>query len=1054
MRTVLILRLRPHGLAAGSKRAVQALSRTMGTLFGTHAARIDEEGVLHVSAALSSVDGVILDATEMDKAPLPALVVTAAIDDTNAPVHVATDTDNTSMPAICLLDNPLAIFERDAPLANDIDVVATLFLGRPIPTPTSLGHSLNLMANESPEPALLMEGDSEPESPVGPASPEADDLMGSPVLEQLWTSLDGDNTADDTDAGFVSTADNASDSPTMSYASLASHAGEPDVVYETIAAPTVTHENEVVDAVPEGDVIHDSPRGSPVSTIVFSSDDEDEVDDGSFYDLSPQPVGFGFSNDDVSALVDSPAPASTTIASHDDENIAPNLGHLANFDDFFEQVPLSQTGRFALATYLASAIVTRLACPAPARVGQAGSSEEEWGVTAVLNRAQHRASGLYDFQPEFVLSRSPSPVPAVAVSDKLASPSLTDPYGIVSAHSYSRGKLVASPSFIDFVVTLINAKSLSAEVVIAAAWFLETIPLHAIDNHKGVDLRQRLEAARYEGQMFAVERRIAMLVLLIADMSVSDDTAHTSAWAEVSSVPKVEAVQMERDLLAHLFFSVSIPLESWRDHCSQFYSGLARNNKFDDQVTWDLLDVGHKLVVKATAALQNIDKSVSAFETHHTLLTTLPPIQMLYAERAEFAPPSQLGEWFTAANTYGQVAQPGFLDASYYCNSQPADTFYDNDDEEFVEYDGAAPFPAPFPAFQPFNEHQEQPVPMMAYDYPPGFVPHPMAPEYFEPAQQHQQQALFDDYDYGYGYDNFTAPIGQDDGMVDDDASWMEPYDGAVRFPAYTTQAVNVHTTSSTPVTQAIEHQVVNVPVPVSQPLPAPQPTSQPFYDNDSEWDAAPYDGAVAFPIPILAEEEAAEGAYLSDEERESIQAWLAHLPRVPSRKRGVASTATATFPFQQSFSSDWTSDVAMPNEAGFIEDAAYADVWSDPDNFDDEDPDSPDTQCGVLLVGRQQANDYVDNASFLYGALVHPVEGSSSGQTRTSERISDLFKGDGDATNNLYTLSHNRMRSRTCGAANVGLSTAFDRLATTPNFLSSSAGLGPVQTAPRFMAL
>ncbi|MDN9002320.1 hypothetical protein Q0P64_13630, partial [Staphylococcus aureus] len=96
---------------------------------------------------------------------------------------------------------------------------------------------------------------------------------------------------------------------------------------------------------------------------------------------------------------------------------------------------------------------------------------------------------------------------------------------------------------------------------------------------------------------------------------------------------------------------------------------------------------------------------------HHTLLTTLPPIQMLYAERAELAPPSQLGEWFTTANAYGQVAQPNCLDASYYCNSQSVDTFYDNDDEEFVEYDGAAPFPAPFPASQPFNEQQEQPVP-------------------------------------------------------------------------------------------------------------------------------------------------------------------------------------------------------------------------------------------------------------------------------------------------------------------------------------------------------
>ncbi|KAL1413615.1 hypothetical protein Q8F55_001390 [Vanrija albida] len=1027
----------------------------MGSLFGTHAARVDEEGVLHVSAALSSVDSVILDATEMEKAPVPALVVTAAINDDNdasSPVYVATGTGITDMPPIGFLDNPLAIFERDAPLANDIDVVATLFLGHPIASPTSLGHSLNILANESPEPALLMEGDSEPESPVGPASPEADDLMVSPVLE-LW-ALDGGNGGDNTDAAFASTTitDNASNSPSASYASLASYA-ELDTAHETIVAPiAATHENsnDIVDLVPEGDVIHDSPRAdSPVSTIVFSSDDEDEVDDGSFYDLSPQPVGFGFSNDDVSALVDSPAPASTTVASHDDENIAPNLGHIANFDDFFEPVALSQTGRYALATYLASAIVTRLACPAPARVGQAGSSEDEWGVNAILNRAHQRASGLDSFHPEFVISRPLSPVPAAPVCDKLASARLTDPYGIVSAHSYSRGKLVAHASFVDFVVTLINAKSLSAEVVIAAAWFLETIPLHAVDNDKGFALRQRLEAARYEGQMFAVERRVAMLVLLIADMSVSDDTAHTSAWAEVSSVPALEAVQMERDLLAHLFFSVSIPLESWRDHCSQFYSGLARNNKFDDQVTWDLLDVGHKLVVKATAALLNIDKSVSSFETHHTLLTTLPPIQMLYAERAELAPVSQLGEWFTTADAYGQGVQPQptSLDASsfYYYNEHPVDNFYDtnDDEEEFVEYDGAAPFPAPFPAFQPFGQQQ---VPMLGYAYPPGFDYLP-APPGFEPAPDHQQQAVFDGYDYGYGYE--SAPIGQDNTM-DDGASWMEPYDGAAPFPSYGVQTVN--TTGSTPVTQVVNNQAINMPVSQPQPVSQSQPAPQPVYDNDSEWDATPYDGAVAFPIPIL-EEDATEGAYLSDEERQSIQAWLS---RVPSRKRGVASTATAMFPFQQSYSSDWTTDAVMPHEAGFIEDAAYADVWSDPDNFDDEDPDSPDTQCGVLLVGRQEAADRVDNASYLYGALVN-VEGSSSGQapSRPTSHMYDLFKAGGDATNNLYTLSRNRMRSRTCGA-NAPLSTAFDRFATTPSFLSSTPpglGMSSGQAAPRFMA-
>ena len=94
--------------------------------------------------------------------------------------------------------------------------------------------------------------------------------------------------------------------------------------------------------------------------------------------------------------------------------------------------------------------------------------------------------------------------------------------------------------------------------VVAAVWFLGGLGLHQGDGAKGSELRSILRCLA-STEVEAVEKRVAMLGLLLAGKWLDDNSFLNKSWTEVTSIPVVDIHQMEVAALQDLHWALYVP---------------------------------------------------------------------------------------------------------------------------------------------------------------------------------------------------------------------------------------------------------------------------------------------------------------------------------------------------------------------------------------------------------------------------------------------------------------------------------------------------------------
>ncbi|EKD03011.1 hypothetical protein A1Q2_02728 [Trichosporon asahii var. asahii CBS 8904] len=431
--------------------------------------------------------------------------------------------------------------------------------------------------------------------------------------------------------------------------------------------------------------------------------------------------------------------------------------------NYLSSVTAGSDFRHLLGHWLASYVIGRLAHREAVGSGNIAS---EWTRQAVYAREMERTQQVPSSNSEYTFY-SPRPTPRAV--DRTSGRFADDPYDVLKRH----GIATAAPNmaFVQIVTEFIVRRRIPAETIVAAAWFVDNLPVHDVDGDLGFSLRGALCVSN--GEPFAVERRLAMIALYLADMSISDFNYNLASWSNAFGVPKANAVCIEREALASLGYSVSIPIQSWRDHCKNVYSLFTRAT-FLPGVSTLSLGTMHTMVQTARGVAEDAAEDVEIFRRRQKTDLDNDAIASLRRFQSHIdvskmpmqAPlPTCNSVYHTPDSDQENVAPP------------PAQNDEDEEEEEFAPYDGAPSFPVP-----KFPKQVEAPPPGSALPTP----PYDGADSFPEP--------VFENND---GQDNFhkvtlladpspKAKVAdwlhhdQDD---DEDDNSYEEYDGAAPFP-------------------------------------------------------------------------------------------------------------------------------------------------------------------------------------------------------------------------------------------------------------------------------
>lgn len=348
----------------------------------------------------------------------------------------------------------------------------------------------------------------------------------------------------------------------------------------------------------------------------------------------------------------------------------------------------------ALSHWLATHVIGRLAYPEPARSEALGASSDEWDLGGIIDKAAKRKSGAVDFEPKGVLPGRPvTPVRPYRVHGKVPA----DPFKVLSVHGHGP-TIKPHAQLVSMIAHLISEKEITAEVIVAAAWFVDALPVHEVDDDVNNNKLRELLRTSNAGESFGVERRLIMLGLLLADMSISDQHWSASDWGLASGVPKVKACAMERLALISLKHSISIQPKTWLDHCTNVYSSLAKL-RFEPSLNWALLDVCHRMVQTARSIVEgdHINKNQwkkarSQLDFHagveairaHQIDTSAMPAEAVLEDRDD--------AWLDDVGRDAECAVAQLVDSDQE-NIRPAQM--GDDDDEYEEFDGAGSFPQP-----------------------------------------------------------------------------------------------------------------------------------------------------------------------------------------------------------------------------------------------------------------------------------------------------------------------------------------------------------------------
>ncbi|BEJ17780.1 hypothetical protein CspHIS471_0700480 [Cutaneotrichosporon sp. HIS471] len=150
-----------------------------------------------------------------------------------------------------------------------------------------------------------------------------------------------------------------------------------------------------------------------------------------------------------------------------------------------------------------------------------------------------------------------------------------DPYHVVSSgHSYSDGHIVVATELVHHMFNVIN-RIKTAETFVAAVYFLHRLALHDVDGRHGSEFRAHL-IPRHPGDVpFALERRVAAIVISLAHNTLEDRDFHlpnNMMW-EIGHMERTRFNLLKKHALQDMAWDVNISSEAWRQHITNV--GLA-----------------------------------------------------------------------------------------------------------------------------------------------------------------------------------------------------------------------------------------------------------------------------------------------------------------------------------------------------------------------------------------------------------------------------------------------------------------------------------------------
>ncbi|TYJ53434.1 hypothetical protein B9479_005931 [Cryptococcus floricola] len=370
----------------------------------------------------------------------------------------------------------------------------------------------------------------------------------------------------------------------------------------------------------------------------------------------------------------------------------------------------------AFAVWYAQQVVNLLVYPGQFRTATAGAADEEWGPAGREKDGYERMgmSSPTAFAHQWSRMAATSPVFA---SCRRVEFEQHDPWNISWAHA-----IKPSSTLVSFVLDMIQRMTISPSALVAGVWFLAGLGLHEGDGKKGAGLRKILrESVSCEPE--AVERRVATLGLILAGKWLDDNSFLTKSWFEVTTIPIKTIDAMERCALNDLNWSLYVPVASWVDHVNQLFVDLDDKPVKDDAdaVVHYVLD---KMATEARGVELDEDLEKKTFATPDFIASPLAASTRRLSYHEAPAAFDQLAtrDWDSFARSYQHQQDTKPSSAAYPARIPAVSAFmeddgveieraernvemllsdddmnevesqveeFEEDDEEFLEYDGA-----------------------------------------------------------------------------------------------------------------------------------------------------------------------------------------------------------------------------------------------------------------------------------------------------------------------------------------------------------------------------
>ena len=343
----------------------------------------------------------------------------------------------------------------------------------------------------------------------------------------------------------------------------------------------------------------------------------------------------------------------------------------------------------AFATWYTDQVIDLLVVPGSFRRAVGGSSDDVWGRNG---RERQERERMVQQSPDFPQPWGRMGMPPASEQPRVRRPSTErqDPWCVYRSHGQSRSR-----TLVNFIQDVITRMSITPVAVVSAVWYLHGLGLHEGDG-KGAELRALLRhAAMFESE--GVEKRVAVIGLLLAGKWLDDNSFLTKSWTEVTQIPIKEIDRLERLCLRDYNHSLFIPVPSWVDHVNKLYGALIATDALDNHSAIVVAKLD-EMAAEARASELGDPRAPEHQVARRMSLEELPAAgeQAISRDWDNYALSYAIDSLDAEAerNVSLLVDDDDYdgKEAFFVDESMDNQLLLEEDEEEYVEYDGARPF--------------------------------------------------------------------------------------------------------------------------------------------------------------------------------------------------------------------------------------------------------------------------------------------------------------------------------------------------------------------------